>query len=96
MPKMVCSKCEQELRPSTNGVHVVEYAYFGPYKLWQADEWVCPVCGIKVTAGFANHPYRQHFEMGFDEKLEQVDGRLLRRDFESQAQREFFNEEIDQ
>ncbi len=52
----VCSKCEVEFRPSKNGVEVVDYASFGPYKIWEADEWECPSCHTKVITGFADRP----------------------------------------
>lgn len=45
--KLLCSKCRIEYKPVHNVVLVVEYAAFGPYKLWEADEWACPSCGAK-------------------------------------------------
>lgn len=71
MPKLVCVQCEVELKPSVNGVVVVEMASFGPYKVWAADEWVCPGCGFKIAAGFADQPTRQdHCAVGFPAWLE--------------------------
>jgi len=59
MPKMVCVKCQCEFRPETNSTVVVETASFGPYKVWHADTWKCPGCGVEVVAGFARQPIRE-------------------------------------
>lgn len=58
----VCSTCETEMRASTNGVGVVDYSSFGPYKVWEADEYECPKCSIKVVVGFAEQPVYEHYE----------------------------------
>jgi hypothetical protein len=71
MPKLVCVKCQIELRPSVNGVTVIEMASFGPYKVWAADEWECPGCGQKIISGFSNEPIRQdHYADDFPQWLE--------------------------
>lgn len=71
MSKMVCVKCQTELKPETNGVLLIEMAYFGPYKVWYADAWKCPGCGAEVIEGFANHPLRQdHYAKDFPAWLE--------------------------
>ncbi len=60
MPKLVCVKCQCELRPETNDTTVIETAKFGPYKIWDADTWKCPGCGIEVVALFnfaADHQF---------------------------------------
>lgn len=64
MPKMVCVKCETELKPEENGTIVVELFQENtePYKVWSADKWKCPVCGIEVIAGFGNYPLMEHYE----------------------------------
>ena len=72
MAKLVCAKCECELRPETNGVGVIETASFGPYKIWDADLWKCPGCGIEIVAGFGQRPIAQHFEEDFDKELKVV------------------------
>jgi transposase len=73
MPKLVCVKCQTELRAETNGTLVIETASFGPYKVWNADTWKCPGCGIEIVAGFGDRPLRQdHYEPGFDTWLEKV------------------------
>ena len=63
----VCSKCEVQMRPHINGTVVVET--FGnppaPYKLYNADEVICPNCGIKIVTGFGQHPYADHNDADF-------------------------------
>lgn len=79
MPKQVCVKCEVELKPETNGVVVIETASFGVYKVWFADAWKCPVCGVEIVSGFANKPLRQdHFAEDFPEWLERVKKEAVR------------------
>ena len=66
MPKLVCVKCQTELKPETSGTTVVEMASFGPYKVWAADTWKCPGCGIEIVGGFADLPLRQdHYAKDF-------------------------------
>lgn len=64
MPKMVCIKCELQLKPETNGVVVSELFMDDTqvYKVWEADLWKCPGCGMEVIAGFADNPIAEHFE----------------------------------
>ena len=69
MPKIVCENCEVELKPECNNTTVVETASFGPYKVWLADTWKCPGCGIQVVTGFGREPIKEHFMDGFDEWL---------------------------
>lgn len=89
MPKMVCSACEVQLVPSENGVILVEYASFGPYKAWEADEWKCPRCGHEIVAGFATNPFVEHWQEHFSEAMEQMKriGRTIRHSFENARQR---------
>lgn len=62
--KMVCVKCEIEFRPEKNGVHVHELMRndTAVYKIWDADLWKCPGCGILVVAGFGQKPLAEYFE----------------------------------
>ena len=65
----VCVKCRVEMRVRKNGFFVEEMAEGDrPYKLWFADLWFCPSCGIEVVAGFAKEPYREHFHSDYAEK----------------------------
>ena len=62
----VCAKCQVEMRPETNGIGVLDMADFGPYQLWQADLWKCPVCGNEIIVGFAKEATTEHYLDGFD------------------------------
>lgn len=92
MPKLVCVKCQRQLRPETNGATVIDYASFGPYKVWDADIWKCPECGQKIVAGFAEHPFMEHWHTDFAERLKQLVSRVAQvvRNFETKEQREEF------
>lgn len=74
MPQLVCKPCRLFLRPEKNG-YIVEEGMPGagripatdpsgwsPYKLWRADLWKCPGCGAEVVAGFAPHPFAEHYQ----------------------------------
>ena len=75
MPKIVCVTCQVELRCDKTGLPAVEMAEFGPYKIWEADRWTCPNCGMKVIAGFADYASAEHYMPGFKELQEQHKGR---------------------
>ena len=64
MPKLVCVKCEVELRPELNGVKVVELFCSNkmPYKVWNTDKWKCPKCGYEIISGFGNGPLMEHWQ----------------------------------
>lgn len=74
MPKSVCVKCEVELRPEKNGVIVAELMQHNTkiYKLWSADLWKCPKCGIEVVLGFGRQAFIEHFEGEIDAKLQEL------------------------
>jgi hypothetical protein len=60
--RVLCVKCKVKLKNIRSGVHVVET--FGtdsddPYKLWLADLYTCPKCGLEVVCGFAQHNYAE-------------------------------------
>lgn len=66
MTKLVCVTCQCELKPETNETLVIETASFGPYKVWNADTWKCPGCGVEIVAGFPEQPIRQdHYKADF-------------------------------
>jgi hypothetical protein len=76
MPKILCPECQVEFRLETNGVKVKETFQAGQqvYRIWDADLWRCPRCGIQVVAGFGNRPLAEHFEDNFKEVLARVEG----------------------
>lgn len=74
--KLVCVKCEVELKPSVNGTIVIETMRFAePYKIWSADTWKCPGCDVEIVAGFGMNPIAEHFQSGFEDKLEAAKSR---------------------
>ena len=72
MSGKVCVKCQVELRPKTNGIAAVEMASFGPYKIWMADVWRCPVCGWEGILGFSSEPIAEHHRPHFAAELEKA------------------------
>lgn len=68
----VCVPCEVEMRVETVGVAILEMASFGPYRLWMADLMKCPHCGHEAVTRFANGPFTEHFQPGFEKLLAQT------------------------
>jgi hypothetical protein len=55
------------MRVLRNGVTVEEVLEDqAPYKLWDADHWVCPECGIGVITGFGREPLAEHWQPTYD------------------------------
>jgi predicted RNA-binding Zn-ribbon protein involved in translation (DUF1610 family) len=75
MPKNVCVNCEIELKPETNGVVVAEMMKEDTeiYKLWMADLYKCPQCGVEIVLGFSSNPLMEHFEGDIDFKFNQLE-----------------------
>ena len=85
MSKMVCVTCQVELRCETNGTTVIETASFGPYKVWDADTWKCPKCGVEIIAGFGNKPIREdHYAEDFPAWLEKYKGMARRIEYDNE------------
>ena len=83
MPKLVCVTCQTELKPETNDTTVIETASFGPYKVWNADTWKCPGCGVEIVAGFPEMPPRQdHYSDDFPEWLKKVKASAVRVEYD--------------
>lgn len=87
---LVCTNCEIEFRPFKNGVELVDYAEYGPYKMWEADEWQCPSCHVKVITGFAEQPihFNTLLDGGFNIMQGAIAAGLLRANYGSLEQRE--------
>lgn len=67
----VCPKCNRELHPEKNGVGVLDLNAKGkPYKIYDADLWKCPGCGIEVVGGFGIGPISAHHEDSFQKVLD--------------------------
>ena len=79
----VCVKCEVDMRPEMNGVGLLDMADYGPVKVWDADLWKCPKCGIEVVAGFGSNAIVHHFEDTFQWRLDSYENnaRLIRSHF---------------
>jgi len=60
---MLCALCGSELEVVKNGVKV-RYGQYSGYFL--ADLYECPVCGIKVLAGFGDGEVFDDSEVDFD------------------------------
>lgn len=76
----VCAKCNCELYPKTNGVGVLDMASFGPYRLYHADLWKCPECGLEVVGGFGRGPIAAHYLKDFQKVIDNYEksGLLIR------------------
>jgi hypothetical protein len=68
----VCRKCEREFRPEKNDVSVEDLASFGSYKVWSADLWKCPGCGVEIVLGFGSQPMYLHFQEDYDKKVKDL------------------------
>ena len=64
--KPVCVKCEMELSLEKTGVLVRELFQKDTmvYRIWSADLWKCPECGVEIIPGhgFADKPLASHYE----------------------------------
>ena len=65
MPKLLCVKCQVELRPETNHFIVLEKE---ANRIIEADKWKCPGCGIEIVAGFASTGL-EFWQKGFADEL---------------------------
>ena len=55
--------CGRFMRVKQNSVTVEELLEDGaPYKLWDADLWECPECGVEIVTGFACEPLAEHYQ----------------------------------
>ncbi len=73
--KIICIHCQTELRKSNLGTLVIETADMGepdpsPYKVWSADTFQCPGCGIEVVADFGTPLREDHWKKDFPAWLE--------------------------
>lgn len=71
----VCVKCETEMWAHVNGTLVIDVIGAliseenppGYYKLWEADTYKCPKCGMEIVIGFGQRCLLEHCEEGFSE-----------------------------
>lgn len=50
------------MRMKVAGVPIESMTTVGPYKLYTADLYVCPLCDKEVFAGFGQAPIIEHFD----------------------------------
>jgi DNA-directed RNA polymerase subunit RPC12/RpoP len=48
--KLVCEKCQRDMRIEDIGIVVMDVAYSppSPYKYYNTDKYVCPECGVSI------------------------------------------------
>lgn len=69
----VCTDCHRFMVIKRNGVTVEELMDDGaPYKLWDADLYECPNCGVQIATGFAQAPLAEHFQPTYDRMRERL------------------------
>jgi len=85
--KLVCVRCQIELRPVKLGMPVVEMAGSParPLRIWFADVWGCKECGFEVCAGFSKHPI-EWFDERFARYLESAKAHEIVYDYERGGQ----------
>ena len=66
----VCVKCKIEFIPKQNGVTVADYFLKNTkiYKLWKADLYKCPKCGVEIVVGFGQNAYAEHYKDDCEDK----------------------------
>lgn len=64
MPNPICVKCQVEFKVEENGINIVEMFQKNKevYKIWSADKWKCPLCGIEIVYGFGAMPLIENGE----------------------------------
>lgn len=61
------------MRVKKNSVTVEEVMEDGsPYKLWDADLWECPECGVEVISGFGRAPLAEHYQPTYTTQRERL------------------------
>jgi hypothetical protein len=67
--------CGRFMRPKKNSVTVEELMEDGrPYKLWDADLWACPECGVEIIAGFGQGPIAEHYQPDYQTTKARLSG----------------------
>src|SRR5512143_799679 len=102
---VICIRCERAMKVASIGVVVadhksdalgvvvLEHAGFGPYKLWSADEFMCPNCGLRAVANFADRPIAHHSGTEFARLLlTYLEHGIVVHDFETEAQRQSWHD----
>lgn len=73
-PGYTCVPCQTCIRPRKNDITVlVEDAQGRPWRIWSADLWECPSCGVQTILGFGENHYAESYEDDFAEVLARVE-----------------------
>lgn len=65
--------CGRFMRVKQNSVAVEELFEDGtPYKLWDADLWACPECGVEIITGFGRGPIAEHWQDTYNATRERL------------------------
>lgn len=65
--------CGRFMRVKQNSVTVEELLEDGsPYKLWDADLFICDDCEVEVISGFARAPLAEHFQPTYTAQRERL------------------------
>ena len=67
--RMICAKCGKELKCKKNEVIVEELVLSDSSRIWEADLWKCPKCGIEIITGFGLAPIAEHFQKDYQKIL---------------------------
>lgn len=60
MARPVCTTDEVEMICTKNGVGLLTMIAFGPYVMFEADEYTCPTCSHRVIVGQSAQGVYQH------------------------------------
>lgn len=72
MSRPVCADHGVEMACSRTGELVEFDTAAGPYQIWSADRYTCPVGGESVLVGFPSEPVIEHFDPAFAKFRERV------------------------
>ncbi len=74
MPKPICVKCEVEFNFEEAGVVIAEMFEQNKeiYKLWSADLFKCPICGVEIVSGFGYGAFKHHADGDLNIMLEKI------------------------
>ncbi len=73
--KPTCVKCECDLNPQPDEVYCVETRgeERRPFRIWHADKWKCPKCGVEFISGYGFMPLAVEDEAGDSEVVEYLE-----------------------
>jgi hypothetical protein len=83
MLKPICVSCGTFFKPLKTGISVMEMMQkregavagkvgiedWKPYKIWQADLYMCRSCGMEIVIGAGMRPIVEHYMPEFEQEL---------------------------